>query len=45
MLVVNDRIVGYYQMELINYENYNDVVSGQKMIHSSMDLEESFIAT
>ena len=37
MLVVNDRIVGYYQMELINYENYNDVVSGQKMIHSSME--------
>lgn len=37
MLIVNDRIVGYYQIELINYENYHAVISGQKMIHSSME--------
>lgn len=36
-LVANDRIVGYCQIELINQENYLEVVSGQRMIHSSME--------
>lgn len=37
MLIVNDRIVGYYQIELVNKKNYQEVVSGKKMIHSSME--------
>lgn len=36
MLIVNDRIVGYSLIELINEDNYREVVSGQKMINSSM---------
>lgn len=36
MLVVNDKIVGYYQFELIDEKNYRDVVSGAKIISSEM---------
>ena len=37
MLIVNDRIVGYYQLEFLNDENYDKVVSGQYMISSDME--------
>jgi hypothetical protein len=37
MLIVNDRIVGYYQFELLNDINYSNVVSGTQMISSDME--------
>ena len=37
MLVVQDRIAGYYQIELINEENYQTVISGKSMINSCME--------
>ena len=37
MLIVNDRIVGYYQFEFISEENYHNVVSGNQMISSNME--------
>ena len=37
MLIVNDHIVGYYQLELLNEENYEKVVSGNQMISSDME--------
>ena len=36
MLIVDDRIVGYSLIELINESNYRELVSGQKMIKSTM---------
>ena len=37
MIVVKDRIVGYYQMELLNDTHYHQVLSGEKMVHSDME--------
>lgn len=37
MLIVNDRIVGYYQFEFINETNYNNIISGKEMITSNME--------
>lgn len=35
-LVVDDKVVGYTQVELIDGENYNAVISGKKMISGEM---------
>lgn len=40
-LVCKDKIVGYYQIELINEDNYKKVISGTEMIQSGM--QESYI--
>ena len=40
MLVVQDKIVGYYQMEFLNDENYRRVMSGESM--ASSDMEEFY---
>lgn len=37
MLIVDDRIVGYYQLVMVNKDNYQEVISGKKMINSSME--------
>lgn len=35
-LVVNDKVVGYSQIEMISDENYAAVISGEKMINAEM---------
>ncbi len=35
-LVVNDKVVGYSQIEMISEENYEAVISGKKMIDAKM---------
>lgn len=37
MLIVNDRIVGYYQLIFMNEENFTSVTSGEKMANASME--------
>ncbi len=36
MLIVNDRIVGYYLLVLMNEANYASIISGQKMVKADM---------
>ena len=36
-LIVNDKIVGYSQIELINRQNFDLVISGAKMIDAEME--------
>lgn len=36
-LIVNDKIVGYSQIELINQQNFDLVISGAKMIDAEME--------
>ncbi len=40
-LIVNDRIVGYFQVELINENNYTSILNGEKMITG--DMEEPYL--
>lgn len=37
MLVAEDKVVGYYQIELLNEENYGLVISGDRMITPEME--------
>lgn len=36
-LIVNDKIVGYSQLEFINQENYDLILSGSKMVDADME--------
>lgn len=36
-LVVNDKVVGYSQIELVNDDNYNQVINCDRMIDASME--------